>query len=432
VLLTPIPLAIASRFWAVAQYRLALRNTPGQRWQAYCQLILTDRRLAQEVRAYDLAGWFGQSDGGEADRQLLALRGAVRLRRRQAWLGIAGLAIITALSYVLIYIGARDGTLTLGGVLVAALAILQLRGRIDLIVASATDFGSAAAFMTDYADFARRERAEIMHAEVLPRPLEQITVRDLTFAYRDAPHPALRAVSLELRRGCITAIVGENGSGKSTLIKLLAGLYEPTAGRIEWNGQPVTLHRNTNYQRRIGVMFQDYGCYELSITQNIAFGDVDAPVDEERVRHAASLAGVEGLVSNLPRGFDTVVGRQFSFEGDLSVGQMQRLALARALYRNADLLILDEPTAFVDANAETHVHEQLVRLASSAAVLVVSHRPAMVALADQVYVLKDGCVVAAGAPLAIDGANDFYDALMTPSVNPPRAVVALEEVRVLG
>jgi len=234
-------------------------------------------------------------------------------------------------------------------------------------------------------------------AAPLPEPFEpEIVCTGLSFHYPGTTREVLRNLNLRIEPGETVAIVGENGSGKSTLVKLLAGFYQPTAGTVRVSGQDLAQLDVAQVQRRIAFVFQDYGRYCASVSENIAYGDWPAlSADDARIGHFATLAGLNPDLARMPRGFDTVLGRQFG-EYEPSGGVWQRIALARAFAREAPILILDEPTASIDARAEFELFGRLVELSAGRTTILISHRFSTVALASRILVLERGTIVEQG------------------------------------
>jgi ATP-binding cassette subfamily B protein len=239
-------------------------------------------------------------------------------------------------------------------------------------------------------------------------PANTVTFENVSFAYPGRAE-VFNHLDLTIEAGKSLAIVGDNGAGKTTLVKLLARLYDPTGGRITVDGTPLTEIDPHEWQRRLAAIFQDFTHYQLRASDNVAWGNPDIPVDVARLDAAAERAGATELVASLPHGWDTVLSRQFKDGTDLSVGQWQRLALARALYAvdaGAGVLILDEPTAALDVRAEAEVYDRFLELTRGLTTIVISHRFSTVRRADRIVVIEHGVVVEDGthdALLAADG-----------------------------
>jgi len=240
-------------------------------------------------------------------------------------------------------------------------------------------------------------------------PKEELRLESVTFGYPGSERKVLNEFELAIPAGKSTAIVGLNGAGKTTLVKLLGRLYEPDSGRITADTIDIRHFAIEDWHRQIGIIFQDFNCYELSAADNIGFGSIPRLNDREAIREAARKAGILEAIERLPRGFDTPLSRQYEGGADLSGGQWQRIAIARALFAlggGASILVLDEPTAALDVRAEAEFFENFVELTRSVTTILISHRFSSVRHADGIVVLQGGCVVEKGTHeelLAADG-----------------------------
>jgi ATP-binding cassette subfamily B protein len=223
-----------------------------------------------------------------------------------------------------------------------------------------------------------------------------IEFRQVGFRYPGGAEPVLRELSLTIDGGELVALVGANGAGKTTLVKLLLRFYDPQQGSVRLGGVDLRELDPLELRRRIGVLFQDYGAYELRVRDNVRFGRVERPQEEAAMRASLAAAEAGALVDRLPGGLDAVVGRLFEGGRDLSTGEWQRLALARLLYRAADVWVLDEPTASLDAEAEASVFAELRRHLRGRSAIVISHRFSTVRSADRIAVIEGGRVVELG------------------------------------
>jgi len=234
--------------------------------------------------------------------------------------------------------------------------------------------------------------------KAVPRPLRAGIVFDhVSFQYPTGTRKILQDITLAIHPGESVAIVGDNGSGKTTLIKLLCRLYDPTGGTITIDGVDVRDFNTEALRRHIGVIFQDYSHYYVTAAENIWFGDVETPPEHGRITAAARHSGADDVIMKLPQGYDTVLGKLFDHGEELSIGEWQKIALARAFMRDAQILVLDEPTSALDAYAEYETYKQFRRLAEDRTAILISHRLSTVKMADRIYVLDDGRIAEHGS-----------------------------------
>jgi ATP-binding cassette subfamily B protein len=245
-----------------------------------------------------------------------------------------------------------------------------------------------------------------------------ITAHHVTFSYPGSERVALEDVSMRIEPGEVVALVGANGSGKTTLAKVLAGLYLPGEGKVCWNGTDTREADNRELLAQSAVIFQDFIRYALSAGDNIALGRHERHHDTASITLAAERAGADADITALPEGYQTLLGPAFIDGTDLSAGQWQRLALARTFFRDAPLVILDEPTASLDAKAEHELFARIGQLLAGRSVLLISHRFSTVRSADRIYVLKGGRVVESGTHDELIAANGTYAELFTLQASP--------------
>ncbi|WP_312875113.1 ABC transporter ATP-binding protein [Allocatelliglobosispora scoriae] len=267
----------------------------------------------------------------------------------------------------------------------------------------------------DYDQFLDRATAHMPPAagSVEAGPLAQLSVDEVTLTYPDRDTPAVDKVSLVIRQGQTVAFVGENGSGKTTLAALVAGLRAPAAGTITWNGHPYAELREQSMQARIAVVTQDYHRWPFSVATNIALGDIDTDAEPDRIHAAAVKAVAHDVIAELPHGYETLLDKTFADGQDLSGGQWQRITAARGFFRDADLLIMDEPSSALDPRAEHALFQAIRDRQGRQTTILITHRLANVRHADRIYVLDRGRLVEAGSHDELMGSGGRYAELFT-------------------
>jgi ATP-binding cassette subfamily B protein len=402
--LVAVPLVVVSFGSGRAFHEFAAAQTPGERRRLYLQLLLSNREQAKEIRAYGLAPALLARWRASYDDRLRQLDIVLRRRAGRALLGVLVAAVALAVGVATLTWLVTSGRLGFASAATAAAALLLMSRQAQSVATGAATLYEASLFLEDYRYFAERDAARAAapahpSAESPPPELRfgELVVRDVRFSYPSSPRPALDGVSLAIARGEIVALVGENGSGKSTLAKVIAGLYEPTAGEVCWNGRPYRGLDLDLVRRDIAMLFQDFIKFQMSVAANVTMGRVERHDAVSAALHGAvRAAGADRLIASLPRGLETELGPQFVGGTELSGGQWQRLALARAAYRDAGLVILDEPTAALDPLAEEAFFLKTREVFAGRAVLLISHRFSSVRLADRIYVLHQGRMVEIG------------------------------------
>ncbi len=380
-------------------YEFFYKETPEERERDYLADLLAQPRNTKEIRAYVLADYLlGRhrrvSEHLFAERELMYRSGT----RVSLWSGlVAGTTL--ALAYVFVAVRGVAGTIDPGGVVLVIGAFTAVAGSLSMMSSTFVAVDQHTTFLDDYFAFLAME--PLVHVPAAPRQLpavltEGIEFDDVTFKYPGGTEPAVAGLTLRVRNGELIALVGDNGAGKSTLVKLLLRFYDADQGAVRVGGVDLKDVDPEALRNRIGVLFQDYTSYELSVRDNVAMGRPDLTVDDDRVRKALRDSRSDAMVEKMPAGLDARVGRLFEGGHDLSGGEWQRLALARIMYRNADFWILDEPTASLDPEAEAAIFAELKSNLEGRIGIVISHRFSTVRIADRIAVIDGGRVTELG------------------------------------
>ena len=415
LLLAGLPSFVAEAKFSGDAFRLFRWRSPETRMQMYLETVLAREDHAKEVKLFGL-GPLLLDRYRSIFRKVFKEDRALTIRR-DTWgffLGLISTAAFYA-AYAWIAVSAVRGQITLGQMTMYVLLFRQGQSAVSASLAAISGMYEDNLYLSTLYDYLDTPvEAPSGTASAGPDPGDGVRFDSVSFTYPGAAEPAVHDVSLHLRPGHSLALVGENGSGKTTLIKLLTRLYVPSSGRITLDGLDLAAWNPTALRRRVAVIFQDFARYQLKVGENIGVGDVERFADEARWREAAELATASPFVADLPEGYQTQLGKWFKDGRELSGGQWQKIALARAFIREgADILVLDEPTAAMDARAEAQVFEQFRELAKERMVILISHRFSTVRMADQIVVIQGGRVLERGSHEALMQLDGHYAHLFT-------------------
>src|SRR5215469_6088813 len=398
LLLAGLPAFIAEAKFSGDAFRLFRWRSPETRMQLYLETVLAREDHAKEVKLFGLGPRLLERYR-DIFRRLYKEDRALTLRR-DAWgfsLGLIGTAAFYG-AYAWIALSAVRRAISLGQMTMYVALFRQGQAAVSAILAAIGGMYEDNLYLSTLYEYLETEVPVPAGAALRgPHPEEGIRFEDVSFTYPGSEEPALEHITFQLRSGESLALVGENGSGKTTLIKLLTRLYAPSAGRILLDGRDLQQWDEAVLRQRIGVIFQDFARYQMLVGENVGAGDERFFEDEARWREAADKGRASEFIATLPAGYQTQLGKWFRDGRELSGGQWQKIALSRAFMRTrADILVLDEPTAAMDAQAEAEVFEHFRQLAHDRITILISHRFSTVRMADQIAVLNGGRIVERG------------------------------------
>ena len=411
LVLAVVPAFLGESHFAFLGYSLNIEQTPARRRLDYLRLLGASKEAAKELKLFGLAPYVTGEYARLADQ---LYQQNVRLARRRLLSG-AFLSLVSTGSYygAYAYVVFRtvNGDLSWGDLQFLAGALAGANGGIQALFSAFSNIADQSLFLTDLVEFFKvqptiRSKPDAIPA---PRPMRYgIVFEDVSFSYPGNSRLVLDRLNLRIGLGERIALVGANGQGKTTIVKLLARQYDPTCGRILLDGVDLRDYCVEDLHREIGVIFQDFMRYDMTARQNIAIGRIDVEARNDEIELAARKSLANAVISRLPQGYDQLLGRRFDGGLDLSGGEWQKIALARAYLRDAQLLVLDEPTAALDARSEYEVFERFAELTYCKTALLISHRFSTVRMADRIVVLADGQIAEHGSHADLLGRGGQY------------------------
>jgi ATP-binding cassette subfamily B protein len=380
-------------------YRWQRKRTPMERQSMYLGWMLTGDGYAKEIRLFDLGSFFSEwylriRQQLYQERVDISRKKALANFFAQVFAGLLVFGIYGAIVYQTI-----QGVLRLGDLVLYYQALQRGQLNINGLLTSLSGLYEDNLFLANLYEFLdlKPKIIEPAHPKKILQPIESgIVFKDINFQYSNTERQALKNINLRIEPGETIALVGENGSGKTTLIKLLCRLYDPTSGSITIDGIDIRKFSIAALRRQISVIFQDYAKYHFTALENIWLGNIELDKNNEKIIAAARRSGADAVISRLPQGYDSILGKLFDRGEELSIGQWQKVALARAFLRDSQLIVLDEPTSAMDPKAEYEVFKQFRELIKDQAAILITHRLSTVKMADRIYVMEKGSIVESG------------------------------------
>jgi ATP-binding cassette subfamily B protein len=394
-----LPAFLGESHFAFLGYAKNFRQTPMRRQLDYLRVLGGSKEAAKELKLFGLKNFLSERFTRLSDE---IYEQNVALNRKKLTAGAVLSTIGTAgyySAYVFVIWRTASGALSIGSMTFLTLAIQQASSNIEQIFSTIAAIGDQALFLTDLLAFFDMKPTIQSKPNALPapRPITQgFEFRDVSFSYPGNSRRVLDHINFQLHTGERLALIGENGQGKTTIVKLITRLYDPTEGQILLDGIDLREYDLEDLHREIGVIFQDFMRYEMTALENIAVGRVEAMNNLELLKSAARKSMADQTIGRLPLGYEQMLGRRFDQGVDLSGGEWQKVALARAYLRDAQLLILDEPTAALDARSEFEVFHRFAELTTGKMALFISHRFSTVRSADRILVLENGRIAEEG------------------------------------
>lgn len=392
-----LPLFFIEMSYGNKRFELAKFLTPFGRLESYIAGLLNNRDSLKEIKLFGTGKYLISK--WEENYQLFAKNELSLLKKQGIFTFIAQFLLIStyALSGLLVLLLISSGKLLVGSFVSVLQAVQNIQESLSNISRNIAKIYESSLFIEEYREFMEiEEMNDDNHGSVINH-IEGIQIRDLAFTYPDELKPAIQNISIDIPLGKKIAIIGENGSGKTTLTKCISGLYEVSTGMISINGMDMNHINKNSFHKKISVLFQDYEKYNFTVKENIGFGNINNIENAEEIQLAAIRTGIHSKVEKFPKQYETILGRLFDGGLELSGGQWQKLALSRSLFRETDLIILDEPTSSLDPISEIEILQQLFKQTPDKSMIFITHRLGTAYLADEILVMKNGEIIERGS-----------------------------------
>lgn len=418
ILILALPSALITYAYRKKSFSYVRHRSKDRRKLNYYSSLMTNKDMVKEIRIFGLSELFTKRYNEIFKNYFTGLR---RIYIREGgWNTVVSLASAVVNCLLFLYVARKVwlGALQVGDYSLYTGALNSIAAGVTTLIAATSTIYEGTLFIDNLITF-MDEKATILPsisapAEPKRHVAHKIELKNVSFCYPGTSKYVIRNFSAVVEPGSTVALVGINGAGKTTLIKLITRLYDPTEGEILIDGRNIKEYAPDSLYRIFGIIFQDFGKYAVTASENIAFGDIEKELDFERVQISAKQSNAENFIKRLPLGFDTPLMRYFEDDGiELSIGQWQKLSIARAFYSDSDILILDEPTASLDALAEQEIYDQFDKLRKDKTTIFVSHRLSSATTADKIFVLDHGELIEQGSHAELMEANGAYHKLFT-------------------
>ena len=401
MLIISVPSAAINFYYRKKNFMYMRNRSKDRRQMNYYSSLMVNKDMVKEIRMFDLSDEFIGRFEGVFSKYYSGIRKLII--RENLWHIMTTLisSVINCAFFVIIALKVFAGEIQIGDYSLYTGALTSIAGTVASLIGISATVYEGTLFIDNLISF-MNEKPTVVPLSDTPVSVDHgkphtVEFVNVSFSYPGTDRKVLENINLTLRPGETLVLVGLNGAGKTTLLKLLTRLYDPTEGHILLDGKDIREYDVRELYKTFGIIFQDFGKYAVTVSENISFGDVSNPIDKDRVREAAAQANADRYIESLPRGYDTALMKYFEIDGtELSIGQWQKLSIARAFYSDSDILILDEPTASLDAIAEQEIFNQFDKLREGKTTIFVSHRLSSATIASKIVVLENGKIIEEG------------------------------------